>query len=396
MKDNFALAVENSTASFIEKGKIISGKAENVFQPLFSSTENIVILCYDHGWFEAGRMIKESLKNFSVTSFCIDDTPDFEKVSFSLLDSIQKIDAIITIGSENLALTAFQYLSKKGGKLFYLPMDMDFTHYFIKVLERENSFLVLDENLLSRCGKNKLTDGVRYVFSKKIIRVETCVNEVIGGLYHSNEVETPLNSALLLLDGYLQTHEISKLVCSLLLSSIAEQRSKVGNVGCSASEILLRLQKLSLRGEAEYLFYKMILRSYDLYLKNDLSFTLSLPGQVTEEEEIKRLFQNSSEERLCDLPYFFNDLKEVERLKKAIIADGRVLPMISELLAQINGEEEILKREYGGRKYTIEHYNAKQRSKALILSPYITSKPTLYHLLFASGFTQYFKGASSL
>ena len=77
--------------------------------------------------------------------------------------------------------------------------------------------------------------------------------------------------------------------------------------------------------------------------------------------------------------------------KKKAMASGELLKEIKAQLAQIEGDSLMLKKQYGGRKYSVEHYNAKQRARALYLAPYVTEKLTAFHLLFASGITQYLK-----
>ena len=67
------------------------------------------------------------------------------------------------------------------------------------------------------------------------------------------------------------------------------------------------------------------------------------------------------------------------------------MPVVDKLLSKIESESLALKKEYGGRKYSVEHYSSKQRAKALYLAPYINGKPTAYDLLFASGVTQFLK-----
>lgn len=389
MKDNFALAVENSTASFVNFNKLLCGNSHEVIPAQIGLHEKTVILCHDSGWFEAGREIKENLKG-EKTCFCIDDIPEFEKGATLLLDSVKDINYLVVIGSEELAIFAVNYCADKQIKIIYTPLDTCFSQYFLQLVNCENLYLALDGTRLNKVGKNRLTDGVRSVLSKKILLVEMRANEYIAGLSPSNEAKILLETALKNLNAYLSNHLIENLVCAILLSCLAEVKAGAGNVARSATNVLLKIQKLSLKGEAEYLLYKMVLRAYALYFKNDTSFTLKLPGVVIEEEQLNDLFSGNGK-IIPYIPPFFNKLQEVERIKKEIVEKGNIVEIINEQISQIENDEIILKKEYGGRKYSVEHYNAKQRSTALLLAPYLTDKPCAYHLLFASGFTQYLK-----
>ena len=389
MKDNFALAVEKSTASFVNNNLIGCGVAEKIIGEMISSQKNAVILCHDNGWFEAGRQIKQAL-NGNAVSFSIEDQPNFEKVATTLLNSVKNIDYLIAVGSEDLANYALGYMQNKGGKVIYLPLDMQFSRYFVNLLKTQNCFLILDEQRLLKCGKNRLTDGIRTVLSKKLFLVEMAVNQSIAGGIPKKEAQECIFESLKRVQNYLKQQNVQELILAILIACIGEVCSGVGNIVSSATDILFKIEKLSLRGEAEYLFYKMVLRSYQLYLKNDTSFLLASPGIVLEEEQIDQLFLNSYKKPTVSLPLYFNDFCEVQRLKE-LASNEQVLSLINTQISEIERDEELLKKQYGGRKYTVEHYNAKQRSKALTLAPYITDKSTLYDLLFVSGFSQYLK-----
>ena len=391
MKINSALAVESSTASIILNKNLRCGNCLEVIKQELSQNSQKAILCYEKGWYELGKSIKDLFGGQNLACFCLDEEIPFLQSAPKLLNSVNNLQELIVIGDEQLALFALDYCLKSSARVTYIPLDFEFSSFLLRALENNNNLLIIDENLLSACGKNKVADGIRCVLSKKIFFVEMLVNQSIAGLFDCKRAENCLNEGLKELKSYLATRSLEKLILALLYVTASEYLSGCGNIASSASIILLKMQNLSLKGEREYLLYKMILRSYELYFTNDTSFTLSLPGVVVEENEINALFANEYIKKQIALPDYLYDIKRIEEYKSKITANKELLKVIKQQLEQIEEDSAMLKRQYGGRKYSVEHYNAKQRSKALYLAPYITEKPTAFHLLFASGFTQYLK-----
>ena len=391
MRDNGTLAVENSTASIIFNNNLRFGSSlETVSKELLTNSVK-GLLCYEKGWYEVGKSIKDLFSSQGITAFCLEEEVPFLQTAPKLLNSISNLQELVVIGDEQLALFALDYCVSTNIKIVYIPLDFEFSCYLLRILNNTNHLLILDENLLSACGKNKIADGIRCVLSKKIFFIEMLVNQSICGLLPSEKADFYLKEGLKQLKNYLALKQLKNLIFALVSVTVGEYFSGCGNIATSASEILLKFQKLSLKGEREYLLYKMVLRAYELYFVNDTSFTLSLPGVVVEENEINNLFANEYIKKQITLPPYLYDLKKIEEYKKVIVANENLLSLIKQQLAQIEEDNAMLKRQYGGRKYSVEHYNAKQRSKALYLAPYITEKPTAFHLLFASGFTQYLK-----
>ena len=391
MKVNGTLAVENSTASIILNNNLRYGSSLELVSRELSVTTVKALLCYEKGWYEIGKSIKDLFTSQNITAFCLEEEMPFLKSAPKLLNSVKNLQELVVIGDERLALFALDYCASTNIKMVYIPLDFEFSCYLLHILDNRNHLLILDENLLSACGKNKIADGIRCVLSKKIFFIEMLVNQSIEGLLPSEKADFYLKEGLKELKNYLALKKLDKLISALVLVTVGEYLSGCGNIASSASQILLRMQKLSLNGEREYLLYKMVLRAYELYFANDTSFTLSLPGVVVEEGEINSLFANEYIKKQITLPPYLYDLKKIEEYKEKIVANENLLKLIKQQLAQIEEDSAMLKRQYGGRKYSVEHYNAKQRSKALYLAPYITQKPTAFHLLFASGFTQYLK-----
>lgn len=390
MENKFALAVENSTASFISNQKLIAKGVDYYLQN--TGCFNAVILCEDLGWFTVGKKIKDELSlRAKVVSFCVEQDCEYHSVLPKLFESVQKADEIIVIANQNFALFACEYYKNKKVKVVFIPLDFDFCEFFALACGGENCALVLCEKLLSLCSRNKTTDALRMIYSRQIISAEMLANEVIGGHIANNEAQKLLDESILCAEEYLTKRYLYLLCIALLKGSVAEQKSGVGNIPFLAGKILYRMQNLSLKGEREYLLYKMTLRLYKLYFSNECNFLINLPGRVLEEEEIKGLFKFDYQKHLSSLPYFFNDLTKVDEIKEKIIAKGKFLPVVDKLLSKIESESLALKKEYGGRKYSVEHYSSKQRAKALYLAPYINGKPTAYDLLFASGVTQFLK-----
>lgn len=392
MKNSFTLAVESSTASFISKKNLILGDATAcVFENLAGKTT--AILCFASGWYEVGFYLKEELLKNNAEHFCftLEEEFGFEQTATKLLNSVCKLDNLVVIGSENLALFALSYSASRSLKVLYVPQDFCFCEYLTNLLQGDcNHLLTIDEKLLAKCGRNKLADGLRGVFAKRIIIAEMHANELIAGLSYNKQAENLINEGIKNVNLYLKNRKIEYLVIAILLSSVGEVFSGSANVCVSAGKLLEKMQNFSLKGEREYLLYKMVLRMYNLYFSNDTSFTLGLPGVVVEEQEANELLGEEAF-NLSYLPAFFNDIEKTQEIKERILKEGKFLPVVKQLLASIEEENALLKREYGGRKYSVEHYSAKQRAKALLLAPYILNKPCAYSLLFASGITQYFK-----
>ena len=392
MKTDFVLAVENSTASVVSNKNLQCGNYQELICSSFSKNGAKALLCYEKGWYEAGKQIKDLICGVGITCFCLDDNVPFEKKAVKLLDSVQSLQEIVVVGDEQMALFALKYCTGKALRVIYIPLDYSFASYLLFAVQRgKDDLLLIDESLLLQCGKNKLADGIRTVLSKKLFFVEMLVNQAIEGDIPNEKAEILLNNGQKSLTNYLKSGRICDLVIALVLSVIGESCLRVGNVVRSASELLLRMQSLSLSGEREYLLYKMVLRAYELYFLNDTTFTLSIPGVVLEEAEIKSLYASDYAQPKIYLPKYIYDFDAIESLKKKVMQNGELLKEIKAQLAQIEGDSITLKKQYGGRKYSVEHYNAKQRAKALYLAPYITEKPTAFHLLFASGVTQYLK-----
>lgn len=392
MKIDFALAVEKSTASVISAKNLQCGSFESIIPSALSKNGVKALMCYEKGWYEVGKRIKDLFGSKGITCFCLDEGIPFEKNAVKLLSSVNNLQELVVIGDEQMALFALNYCLKNSARVIYIPLDFSFGNYLLSAVEMGGSnLLLLDEDLLSQCGKNKLADGVRTVLTKKIFFIEMLVNQAIEGVIANNQAKTLLNEGQKSLQDYLQGGAISDLAIAIIFTVMGECYSGAGSIVRSASDLILRMQRLSLSGEREYLLYKMVLRAYELYFSNDTSFTLSLPGVALEEAEIKSLYANDYVKPQIYLPSFLYDQEAVNGFKKKAMASGELLKEIKAQLAQIEGDSLMLKKQYGGRKYSVEHYNAKQRARALYLAPYVTEKSTAFHLLFASGITQYLK-----
>ena len=76
MENKFALAVENSTASFISNQKLIAKGVDYYLQN--TGCFNAVILCEDLGWFTVGKKIKDELSlRAKVVSFCVEQDCEY-------------------------------------------------------------------------------------------------------------------------------------------------------------------------------------------------------------------------------------------------------------------------------------------------------------------------------
>ena len=392
MVNSFSVAVENSAANFISKNNLLCG---NVLEDLLLNLNPNgvkVLLCFDQGWFSVGKQIKDELsKKQEVISFSLEENAHFEECVNKLLSSVFNIEEIIVIGSEELALFAVNYLNNSG-RVIYIPLDFDFSEFIVRSLDLKSNHLVfLDKNLLNKCYKNKMADGARHVLSKKLVLVEMLINEHIGALLPNNEAKNLFASALGDVYKYFTNHSLELLVTAIIKASVAEQKAGVSSIPTLASAILFKSENLSLKGEREYLFYKMVLRAYGMFFTNNTDCTISLPGVLLEQEEIAKLFPFEYKEMLAKLPEYLYDNEKTALLKKKICENSAVISEINKQLSQIEKDAELIKNEYGGRKYTVELYNLKQRAKALSLAPYIAKKPTAFHLLFAQGLTKYFE-----
>ncbi|MBR4419627.1 MAG: hypothetical protein IKT32_01990, partial [Clostridia bacterium] len=112
---------------------------------------------------------------------------------------------------------------------------------------------------------------------------------------------------------------------------------------------------------------------------------------VVEEIELQKIFPFLPKKHQTVAPFCAFDIKKAEEYKQIILKDGKIIDLIKTQIANLDENAKLLKKEYGGRKYSVEHYSLKQRAKALSLAPYITSEFSIFHLLFASGLTQYFE-----
>ena len=358
MKIDFALAVEKSTASVISAKNLQCGRFDEIVCSALSQNGVKALLCSEKGWYEAGKRIKDSLGGRLVSCFCVDENLPFEKKAVKLLNSVSGLDELVVIGNEQMALFALNYCLNSGARVIYIPLDFSFGSYLLAAVNRGgNDLLLLDENLLSQCGKNKLADGVRTVLTKKIFFVEMLVNQSIGGVILNNQAKNLLNEGQKSLKNYLQSGLVSDLAIAVILTSMGEYYSGAGNIVRAAADLLLRMQSLSLSGEREYLLYKMILRIYELYFSNDTGFTLSIPGVVVEEGEIKSLYSNDySQPKIC-LPNFLYDLDAVNGFKEKCAQGGEILKEIKLQLSQIEGDTAILKKLYGGRKNSANRFS---------------------------------------
>ena len=130
MKDDFALAVEKSTASFISKNNLICGSVFEKIADVCSAGKDKVILCFEKGWHEAGRKIKEILSpNSKVVSFCLEEEICFEKTLVKLLATVDSQSDFIIIGSEEITLFVCDYLGIESGKIIYVPLDFQFSQF---------------------------------------------------------------------------------------------------------------------------------------------------------------------------------------------------------------------------------------------------------------------------
>ena len=392
MINSFSIAVENSAANFISKNNVFCG---NVLSDLTTQVKNDgvkVVLCFDAGWYFIGKNIKDLLsEKYKVISFSLEQHAHFEECVNKLLSSVSNIEEVIVIGSEELALFAVNYLNNSG-RVIYIPLDFDFSEFIVRSLDLKSKHLVfLDENLLNKCYKNKFADGARHVLSKKLVLVEMLINEHIEALLPNNEAKNLLTSAIGDVYKYFTNHSLELLVTAIIKASVAEQKAGVSSIPTLASTILFKSENLSLKGEREYLFYKMVLRAYGMFFTNNTDCTISLPGILLEQEEIAKLFPLEYKGMLAKLPNYLYDVEKTKRLKQAVCESSPVLDEINKQLSQIERDTALIKNEYGGRKYTVELYNQKQRAKALSLAPYIAKKPTAFHLLFAQGLTKYFE-----
>ncbi|MBR3864425.1 MAG: hypothetical protein IKJ19_04870 [Clostridia bacterium] len=392
MKNDFAFAVENSTANFIPKNNLVCGSVEKLLPSLINDDGAIINLCFNSGWFALAGNIKGVLGAREVISFCLNDGKLDENELDVLLSSVTSVGTVIVTGSEELAMLVCKKYQAKKVKIIYLPLDFNYEFFIKHALEIvDNRVVLLDEKILAKCNRSAFVDCVRRILARKILSVEIAVNQAITGDKDKKQIENILDESKKYLQKYLQTHLIVYLVISHLLSIVYEHLSGVEYIPSVAGEVLAKLNySLSLRGEREYLIYKMILRLYKFYFTNDTSFLLKRCGIAIQEEQINKLMSDC-----CLLDYslpktaYLSD-NEIDAIKQKIYKDKKVIELLDNYLLELENEAQILKKEFGGRKYTVEHYNAKERAIALNLTPYLIKNKTAYELLFASGIIEYF------
>ncbi len=392
MKNDFTFAVENSTANFIPKNNLICGNVSELIPSLVNQNGAIINICFNSGWFALASSIKKLLSPREVVSFCLNEGKINENELEVLLRSVNNVGTIIVTASEDLAMLISKKYENSKVKIIYLPLDFDY-EFFIKhaLSSGLDRAIILDEKLLAKCNRSAFVDCVRRIFARKLIKVEMAVNRAITGDNSKKQVADVLEESQKYLQKYLQTHLIVYLVISHLLSIVSEVLSGFDYIPSIAGEILSKLNaNLSLRGEREYLIYKMILRLYKFYFTNDTSFLLKRCGIARQEEQINKLMGDCylldySLPKTVDL-----SCEELDELKEKVYSDETVIKLIDGYLMELDNEAQIFKKEFGGRKYTVEHYNAKERATALTLTPYLLKNKSAYELLFASGIIEYF------
>ena len=391
MKNDFAFAVGNATANFISKRNLDSGNVSELISSHVVKGGNVINICFDSGWFSLAGKIKSYLLEHNVINFSLNDNKPFINDLQVLLSSVKEVSTVIVTGSEDLALAVSKFYLNKSVKVIYLPLDFNYEFFLKNSLENANNNLViLDESLLAKCNRSAFADCVRRIFARKIFRVEIAVNRAINQDNNLKQAENQLNESEIYLQKYLDTHLIVYLVIAHLKSIIFESITNIEYLPLVTGEILNKLNaNFSLRGEREYLVYKMLLKLYRFYFSNDTSFILKNCGIASQEEELNKLMGDCV---LLDysLPQIVYNENEINSIKQKIVKDINIINLIDNLISELENEAQILKKEFGGKKYTVEHYSTKQRATALTLAPYLIKKDCAYKLLFASGILEYF------
>ena len=276
MKNDFAFAVGNATANFISKRNLDSGNVSELISSHVVKGGNVINICFDSGWFSLAGKIKSYLLEHNVINFSLNDNKPFINDLQVLLSSVKEVSTVIVTGSEDLALAVSKFYLNKSVKVIYLPLDFNYEFFLKNSLENANNNLViLDESLLAKCNRSAFADCVRRIFARKIFRVEIAVNRAINQDNNLKQAENQLNESEIYLQKYLDTHLIVYLVIAHLKSIIFESITNIEYLPLVAGEILNKLNaNFSLRGEREYLVYKMLLKLYRFYFSNDTSFIL--------------------------------------------------------------------------------------------------------------------------
>lgn len=390
MKSKFALAVEGSTASFISKENLICDSALESALSLVKG-DSCFVICLKSGYLSFGKKLIDLLQ----TNYIKVQSKIFEcePTSFSeLQELLSKSEGltVIVVGSEKIACFCQDYYKNSLVNLLFVAVNLSFRSFALNLIStKSKGVLILDEKLIAKCNRRDTAECVKSILAKRIIYAEIAFNRAIAPHFSAEKAEKLLDESFYYLQVYQTTRYLTPLVIACFKGVIAQHICGVEHLPFVAGKILEKTQNLAFDGEREYLIYKMLLRLYNFYFSNDLSFTIKQGGVACEQESIKNLFKGIDYN--YSLPRYMYDVKEIDKIKNNLISDGKGIALVKEYLNLLSEDEVALRKEFGGKRYNVEHYNNKQRLTALTLAPYFIKKPCAYNLLFASGILEYFK-----
>lgn len=372
------------------KGSVLWGDAQQtVFTFMQKNNGKSLFFCYEKGFFAVGRAVKQDCLAACRKDlfFCLDEQSVLEDCLPALINSANEFSSVVVVGEQNLACALAVELEHKNIPLLFVPLEFDFLNFCSKSLSDYN-YILFDQNIFNALTKNKKADGLRNVFQSRLLFVEMRVNELIGALFNKKESENLLNDALKECGKYFKDDNIERLISANLMCAFAAKNLPFSSP-CYAFENILSCYAVeSSSSERLYHAYKLILDIYDLFLSSEQISFIKIPSRAIIEQELYRLLHKNC---FLTFPEYYYDQQKLSGFIDVLKEDQILKQTIKKLQSAYAFDQKGIYYVYGGRKYSVEMYNQKQRTQALKLAAASTEGDSLLKIIWATGCFEYLR-----
>lgn len=371
------------------KNILVGNAQQTVFSFMQKNKGKSAFFCYEKGFFAVGRAVKQDCLAACRNDvfFCLDELNVLEDTLPALINSASEFFSAVVVGDQNLACALTKELNGKNIPLLFVPLEFEFINFCSNYLNN-NNYILFDQNIFNSLTKNKKADGLRNVLQSRLLFVEMRVNELIGTLFNKEESENLLNQALKECGKYFKDDDINRLIIANLFCALAASNLPFSSPCYAFENILACYAVESSSSERLYHSYKIILDIYDVFLNSEQINFIKIPSRAIIEQELYRLLHKNC---FLTLPEYYYDQEKLNVYIEKIKGDKVLKQTVNKLKSAYVFDPKGIYYVYGGRKYSVEMYNQKQRTKALQLASASTEGDSLLKIIWATGCFEYLR-----
>lgn len=371
------------------KNILLGNAQQTVFSFMQKSKGKSVFFCYEKGFFAVGRAVKQDCLAATRNDvfFCLDELNVLEETLPTLINSASEFSSVVVVGDQNLACAVSKELNGKNIPLLFVPLEFEFINFCSKYLNNDN-YILFDQNIFNGLTKNKKADGLRNVLQSRLFFVEMRVNELIGTLFNKEESENLLNQALKECGKYFKDDDINHLIFANLFCAFSTSNLPFSSPCYAFENVLACYAVESSSSERLYHSYKIILDIYDVFLNSEQTTFIKIPSRAIIEQELYRLLHKNC---FLTLPEYYYDQEKLNGYIEKIKSDKFLKQTVNKLKSACVFDQKGIYYVYGGRKYSVEMYNQKQRTQALQLASASAEGDSLLKIIWATGCFEYLR-----